>query len=72
MRISSILTTSPQEKSPQYPLNKRLDGPQSRSGHGGKHKNPYPSQRSNPLVQPIVGDMKSLISISILNFNINK
>jgi hypothetical protein len=26
----------PQEKSPQYPLDRRLGGPQSRSGRGGE------------------------------------
>jgi hypothetical protein len=29
----------PQEKSPWYPLDRRLDGPQSLSGHGGEEKN---------------------------------
>jgi len=26
------------EKSPQYPLDRRLGGPQSQSGHGGEEK----------------------------------
>jgi hypothetical protein len=29
----------PQEKSHQYPLDRRLGGPQSRSGSGGEEKN---------------------------------
>jgi len=29
----------PQEKSPWYPLDRRLGGPQSRSGRGGEKKN---------------------------------
>jgi hypothetical protein len=33
------LATLPQEKSPWYPLDRRLDGPQSQSGHGGEEKN---------------------------------
>jgi hypothetical protein len=28
-----------QEESPRYPLNRRLSGPQSRSGRGGEEKN---------------------------------
>ena len=28
-------------KGPRYPLNKRLDGPQSRSGRSGEEKNPF-------------------------------
>jgi hypothetical protein len=28
----------PQGKSPQYPLDRRLGGPQSQSGHSGKEK----------------------------------
>jgi hypothetical protein len=30
----------PRGKSPQYPLDRKLSGPQSQSGHGGKEKNP--------------------------------
>jgi hypothetical protein len=32
----------PQGKSPWYPLDRRLGGPQSRSGHGGEEKNSQP------------------------------
>jgi hypothetical protein len=35
----------PQGKSPWYPLGKRLDGPQSRSGHGDEEKNSQPPLR---------------------------
>jgi len=31
--------TYTQEKSPWYPLDRRLDGPKSCSGHGGEEKN---------------------------------
>jgi hypothetical protein len=50
----------PPGKSPWFPLDRRLGGPQSRSGHGGgKKKFPAPSPRreSNPrtpIVQPVV------------------
>jgi hypothetical protein len=33
-----ILPLYPQGKSPPYPLDRRLGGPQSRSGHGGEEK----------------------------------
>jgi hypothetical protein len=38
-----------QGKSPWYPLDRRLDGPQDWSGHSGKEKKsiPYPYQESN-------------------------
>jgi hypothetical protein len=34
----------PQGKSPRYPLDRRLGGPQSRSGRGGEEKNSQPPQ----------------------------
>jgi hypothetical protein len=34
----------PQGKSPWYPLDRRLGGPQSRSGRGGEEKNSQPPQ----------------------------
>jgi hypothetical protein len=46
----------PQEKKPRYPLDRRLGGPQSRSGHGGEEKNSQPRRESNPstpIVQPV-------------------
>jgi hypothetical protein len=47
-----------QGKSPWYPLDRRLGGPQSRSGRGGEEKFPRPRQESEsnlrtPIVQPI-------------------
>jgi hypothetical protein len=41
----------PQEKSPWYPLVRRLGGPQSRSGQGGDEKN---SQHLPGLEPPII------------------
>jgi hypothetical protein len=32
----------PLAKDPRYPLDRRLDGPQSRSGHRIQRKNPFP------------------------------
>jgi hypothetical protein len=38
----------PQGKSPRYPLDRRLGGAQSRSGHGGEYKNSQPLPRIEP------------------------
>jgi len=40
----------PRGKSPRYPLDRRLGGPQSRSGRGGEVKNPYPGRPARKLV----------------------
>jgi hypothetical protein len=45
-----------QGKSPWYPLDRRLGGPQSRSGHNGEEKNSQPPAGNptpgHPIVQP--------------------
>jgi hypothetical protein len=42
----------PPGKSPWYPLDRRLGGPQSRSGRGGEEKIPSPCRDSNhPIIQ---------------------
>jgi len=38
----------PQGKSPQYPLDRRLDGAHIESGHSGEEENSLPCQKSNP------------------------
>jgi len=44
----------PQGKSPYYPVDRRLGGPQSCSGHGGKEKNSQPLLGPKPpIIQPI-------------------
>jgi hypothetical protein len=44
----------PQRKSPSYSLDRRLGGPQSRSGHGGEEKNTQPLlELVLPIIQPI-------------------
>jgi hypothetical protein len=46
----------PRGKSPWYPLDRRLGGPQSRSGRGGEEKNSHSRRESNPrtpIVQPV-------------------
>jgi hypothetical protein len=40
----------PQGESPWYPLNRRLGGPQSRSGRGGENKNSQSLPRLEPLI----------------------
>jgi hypothetical protein len=44
----------PQEKSPWYPLDMSLAGPQSRSERGGEEKNSQPLPRLEPpIIQPV-------------------
>jgi hypothetical protein len=44
----------PQGKSPWYPINRRLGGPQSRSGRGGEEKNSHlPPGLEPPIIQPV-------------------
>jgi hypothetical protein len=49
----------PQEKGPWYPLDRRLGGPQSRSGRGGEEKN------SQPIIQP-VAQRYTTVSVTLL------
>jgi hypothetical protein len=46
----------PQGKSPRYPLDRRLGGPQSRSGHGGEEEKSQRAPVGNwtPVIQPVV------------------
>jgi hypothetical protein len=44
----------PQRKRPWYPLDRRLDGPQNRSGRGGEEKNSQPLPGlEHSIIQPI-------------------
>jgi hypothetical protein len=44
----------PQGKGCRYPLDERLGGPRSRSGHGGEQKNSQPlSGLEPPIIQPV-------------------
>jgi hypothetical protein len=48
------LVALPPGKSPCYPLERRLCGPQSRSGRGGEEKNSQPLQgHKPPIIQPV-------------------
>jgi hypothetical protein len=42
----------PLGKTPFYPLNRRLGGPQSQSGYGGEEKNSQPLLKL-PIIQPL-------------------
>ena len=44
---------TPGGKTPQYPLNWRLDGPQSWTTHFGEEKNSCPFQESNPRLSSL-------------------
>jgi hypothetical protein len=47
--------TPPQEKSHWYPLDRRVGGPQNRSGRGGEGKNSQPLPvLEPPIIQPVV------------------
>jgi hypothetical protein len=43
----------PQKKSPRYPLDRSLGGPQSRFGRYGGKKDLAPAGNRNPTVQPL-------------------
>jgi hypothetical protein len=44
----------PKGMSPPYPLDRRLGGPQSRSGWGGEEKNSQPlTGLETPIIQPV-------------------
>jgi hypothetical protein len=40
-------------KEPQYPLDRRLGGPQGRYGHYGEEKNFAPAENGTPAVQTV-------------------
>jgi hypothetical protein len=43
----------PPEKNPQYSLDRRLVGPQNRSGRCGEEKHLAPARNPTPAVQPV-------------------
>jgi hypothetical protein len=60
-----VLATLSQGKSPQYPLNRRLGGPQSQSGHSVLEKNPQPRWELNPdhpIIQPTLPFALAIVS----------
>jgi len=59
----------PQEKSPWYPSDRRMGGPQSQSGHGGEEKNSQPLLGLEPLIiQPIA----QCVSVSYTGSTVSK
>jgi hypothetical protein len=57
----------PQGKSPWYPLDRRLSGPQSRSGRGVKRKIPSSRRESNPRT-PIVKSIVQRYTDTVLMY----
>jgi hypothetical protein len=58
----------PQGKSPWYPLDRRLGGPQSRSGRGGEKKTPQPLPGLEPpIIQPVAQRYSTETSQPVLN-----
>jgi hypothetical protein len=59
MEVSSQLhahAALPPGKELLYPLDRRLDGPQNRSGHGGEEKTSQPlAGLETYIIQPVVG-----------------
>jgi hypothetical protein len=52
MKVSGQLHSL--RKSHLYPLDRKLGGTQSRSGHGGEEKNSQPLPRiEHPIIQPV-------------------
>jgi hypothetical protein len=56
---------SPQKKNPWCPLDRRLGGPQSRSGRGGEEKN---SQLELPIIQPVA--QRCTTGLSLLSLQV--
>jgi hypothetical protein len=57
-----------EEKSPLYPLDRRLNGPQSRSGRGGEKKNSHPLPGLEPpiiqaVAQPYTTELSMMVMI---------
>jgi hypothetical protein len=46
-QLHAPATLLPDKRSPRYPLDRRLDGPQSRSGRCGETRNPLPVKKSS-------------------------
>jgi hypothetical protein len=60
-----VVSFTPRRFTPWYPLDRRLGGPQSRSGRGVKEKNSQPPPRESnprtPIVQPVAQRYTDLI-----------
>jgi hypothetical protein len=65
----------PQGRSPWYPLDRKLGGPQSRSGRGGEEKNSQPLPGLEPpIIQPVAqryttehSRLQKLVEVSNIN-----
>jgi hypothetical protein len=63
----------PHGKSPWHPLDRRLGGPQSRSGRGGEEKNSQPLPELEPPIKPPIAQRytNSFQDISALKFRMH-
>jgi hypothetical protein len=60
-------------KSPWYPFDRRLSGPQSRSGRGGEEKNSHPLPGLEPpTIQLVVQRFITKLSRLIVNYLVNE
>jgi hypothetical protein len=58
----------PPGKSPLYPLDRRLGGPQSRLGRGGEGKNSEPLPRLEPpIIQPVAQRCTTEVKCDYIN-----
>jgi len=55
---------------PQYPLDRRLGGPQSQSGRGGEEKNPSPCRKQNPGRPPCTLKWMDYLKVGVTCFEI--
>jgi hypothetical protein len=63
---------TPPRKCPWYPLDRRLSGPQSRSGCGGEEKNSQPLPALEPpIIEPVAQHYTPELSYVFLNDEIN-
>jgi hypothetical protein len=51
---SELSATRPGRKSPQYPLNRKLGGPENLSGRREEEKNPAPTGTRTPTPRPSI------------------
>jgi hypothetical protein len=64
---SRFCRLTPLRKSPRHPLDRKLGGPQSRSGRFGEEKHFAPDGNRTPAVQPVAISIVSIFGINICN-----
>jgi hypothetical protein len=61
-----VVSFNPGEKSPRYPLGRRLGGPHSRSGSGGEERHSLPLPRIEPGHDPVRSLVTKLAELPLL------